>query len=733
MLVVILSSTLDILFVSLDGTAPFRPEPALLGGPVAKAAPLITADPELVRDCRDLLDGKPVVPHTLGQDATPYVRRLSLRQGPEPARDEIIVTYEPGPATAKAELARLRNQMAEAMEAQEDAVAYFDSHDRLTLCNRVYANLQPGPEGPVTPGMTFVEILRRNLRHGALDLPPEQHESWIAQRMALRTKPYLTMELGFQDNRVYRLIERKTLDDGRMILMVDISDLKRMEKRLHDVVRATNIGTWSQDLDTGVVTLDDRARAMLGYGDAGDASLALTPAQWRAMVHPDDTARVEHRMRACILRNINHFQVEYRAQHKDGHWVWLQCRGGISRHHPDGRPRVFSGIQLDITRQKAAEADLTLRAAAITAAADGIAITDASGIILDTNPAFARILGYSDGTRLAGHPWSQCFCSQTTRALERNALAALVTQTTWMGPALARRADGATVELELNLTRMPDGRVVWIARDVSARKALEREKLALRDAVNRAHRQEIINLVAAGLTHDLSNLTALISHLSDPDNRGFAADRPEVLGEIHMAARQMVSLLEPIRHLGRRPPDLAPADLGAVLTEAAGILQLGAPASVAVTVSLPDTPITTQLDSLQLMQVLLNLGLNARDALGPGVQRIALSLALADQLPAQATLETGQIPDAPFALFTIQDSGSGIPDDMRAKIWEPYFTTKTLTGTGLGLFVVADIVRTAGGAIALDTQAGGGTSFYIAWPLTKPRPGTDVDGQPQQA
>jgi signal transduction histidine kinase len=289
---------------------------------------------------------------------------------------------------------------------------------------------------------------------------------------------------------------------------------------------------------------------------------------------------------------------------------------------------------------------------------------------------------------------------------------------TWTGPTKALRADKTISEQELSLTKLPDGRIVCISRDVSARNALERDRLELSESVNRAHRQEIVNLLAAGLTHDLSNLVTLISHLSDPMLKGFAQDKPAVMEEIHSAARQMVSLLDPIRQLGRRQPVRQDTDLGALLSEAAGILHLGAPIDLVLRTDLPGDPIIAHVDPMELMQVLLNLGLNARDALGDGPQQIDLTLSLASALPPEATLETGVIPDAPFALFTIRDTGHGIPPDQRAQIWEPFFTTKKLRGTGLGLFVVADIVRSAGGAIALTTQSGKGTSFFIAWPLS---------------
>ena len=117
------------------------------------------------------------------------------------------------------------------------------------------------------------------------------------------------------------------------------------------------------------------------------------------------------------------------------------------------------------------------------------------------------------------------------------------------------------------------------------------------------------------------------------------------------------------------------------------------------------------------MQVLLNLGLNGRDALGDGEQEIALSLSLGDAIPQTADLEVWEIPDKPFALFSISDTGTGIKPEVRERLWEPYFTTKGNMGTGLGLPVIAEIVRETGGAIALETAPGVGSSFYVAWPL----------------
>jgi len=713
MLVITLSRDLVVRFVFPGSTAPFRPEAAAIGQPLRDAKALVRADPGLLAACKKILKGAAVLPVDLNPDQEEgYQRRIAPRLTPDGALDEIMVIYEPGLQAPRRELDRMRHKLIQAMQAQVDAIAYFDADDRLILCNDTYANMHPGPEGPVTIGMGFEEILRRNLRHGSIALPADQQELWIAKRLAERRLPYVSREIRQADGRWFRLIDRTTLGGGRVNLLLDITELKSLEDRLQSVITGSGFGTWRVDLDTDMVTLDDRAAMMLGW--SVDEISPMPNDDWRAMMHPDDLGRVKQQCAACSAETIPYFQVEYRMRHRDGRWIWMQSRGGICDRHRDGRPKALSGFRIDITHQKAMEADLQLRALAVTAASDGIFMTDAQGLVFDANPASATMLGHTDPAMLIGRPWSAFFERDTVSALS----AQLAQGGTWLGPALALRADGTTMEQELSLTQMSDGRSLWISRDVGARNALARDRMELRDSVNRAQRREIVNLLAAGLTHDLSNLTALISHLSDPAARGFAQTGTAVMDEIHSAARQMISLIEPIGQLGRREPKRALTDLAAVLSEAAGILQLGAPAGLKLRTHLPDAPLMALLDPMQLMQVLLNLGLNARDALADdGPQEIDLSLKLAHGLPPGAGVQTGIIPEGPFALFAIRDSGTGIPPEMRDQIWEPFFTTKKLRGTGLGLFVVADIVRAAGGAVALSSGPDTGTCFFIAWPL----------------
>jgi PAS domain S-box-containing protein len=361
--------------------------------------------------------------------------------------------------------------------------------------------------------------------------------------------------------------------------------------------------------------------------------------------------------------------------------------------------------------------ELRRRDAAITATGAGLCITDDKGVIIDVNPALTSMLGQDRPSDLIGASWWSLFADASVSALRDFGLDALHDAGTWHGPALMRCKKGRDLEVDLSLTEMQDNAVIWVCRDVTARNETQRQLLAAQANIQRAQRQEIVNLIAAGFTHDLTNLVALISHLSDPALRDHFAQNKDVLAEIHCAARQMVALLEPIKQLGRRQSPRMRLDLGALLAEAAGILRISAPRGLQIITKIADEPLHVDGDRMQLMQVLLNLGLNAREALDEGAQTITLSLKRATALPKSVKLETGVIPPAPFALFAITDTGPGMNAATRAKIWEPYFTTKTLSGSGLGLFVVANIVRGAGGGIALTTAPGKSTTFYIAWPL----------------
>ena len=713
----ILSRELALQFISgADATAPFRPLPGQIGLPIEAARSLIVADPTLPIACRAALKGEQPAPCTIGEDQDQgFLRHIELRPGTDTQPEEVIVSYLPGPSAPATELAGLRRRLSSVLEAVPDPIGCFNAQDRLILCNQAYAQLHATEDQMVILGMHFEEILRQELNNSAPRLSPQEQKAWLAARLEKRKQPVFETEMHMRDGRWFRVIDR-AMDKGvRVHALINITSLKSAEKRLKEIEIGAKVGIWTLDIQGQESHVNHEWGAMLGY-DAQDFT-DFGYEDWRRMVHPDDLATAESKFLDCIAGQAERFDSEYRMRHRAGHWVWILGRGGVFDRCPDGNVRQMAGITLDISHRKSLEGDLGLRAAAVMVAEDAIMVTDAVGRILDANPALCKMVGASEHTAdLVGQSWDILYDRQEVAELAAKAFPALRKTGLWQGASIARRLNGDMFDQELSLTEMADGKIVWVSRDVSAKNAFAHSQQRLKEDVERAQRQEIINLLTAGLTHDLSNLLSVISNITDPDAAA-AFDTPATLPKIHMITRQMIDLLEPLRDFKRSSGYVAQADLRDILSNAINLLHVGLSQHHEISIHTPAEAIHSVLEPLRLTQVLLNLGLNARDALGERAGAITFVLSAATTLPADAQLMAGTLPEGRFALFTISDTGPGIPSSDYDQIWKPYFTTKGAKGTGLGLPLVATIMRDIGGAIGIKSAQGLGTVFYVAWPI----------------
>lgn len=717
MLTLILSKDLKLRFISPDASVSFRPHPAHLDQPIEAAGGLMAVDPGLSLECRAVLRGKPATMREIkpfGGDG--YLRRIMLRAASDGQAEELVINYESSVSAQEMELKQVRKQFADALEAVESPLAYYDKYGCLVHYNQAYAQLHDSSDGEIIAGMRFEEIIRRDLRSGLIAVPAAQHEQWLRNRLAQWEHHMFTDEVRLGDGRWFRVTERAVADGARIHMLVDITDLKAAQVSVQQVISGAQAASWNLDLETGQGDVNDRWAEMLGLDKESVASIGFEG--WRKLVHPEDLAEAEAGFVQCLEGSAARFEVAYRLRHQLGHWVWVMGRGGVSSRHADGRPHRISGVLLDISRQKQLEAQLAMQAAAITATEEGVAITDEAGTILYANPAHATMFGHKEPAALIGQPWYALYSPKVAAELAAKAFPALRDQGHWRGRAEALRVDGKTFEQELSLTEIPGGKIVCVNRDVTARSAIERERIQIRDRIELAQRQEIVNLLAAGLTHDLTNLIAIISYFSDSYHEETKGRRAHALKNIHATAQQAFALLAPIQSLGTGTRAAEETDLTKLLDEAAGILTLGACHDVNIKVDRPDAPIVAEVDPLQVMQVLLNLGLNGRDALDNGEKEIVLSVSCSDTIPPTADIELGKLPDEPYALFRVRDTGTGIKPEVRSRLWEPHFTTKGNMGMGLGLPVIAEIVRQVGGTIALETEPNVGTTFYVAWPLT---------------
>lgn len=410
--------------------------------------------------------------------------------------------------------------------------------------------------------------------------------------------------------------------------------------------------------------------------------------------------------------------------------------GGRDREErlPDGRillvndrPTADGGavsIATDITSLKAAERLTAHRAAAIDAAQDAIALTDEGGRFVYMNPSHLALFGFSREAEVLGRPWSILYDSPEVAYLEEVAMPLLGATGMWRGEIVGRRRDGAPVPQEVSLTMLPGVGLICVTRDTSERLRTERERERLEAQIQAAQRREAIGQLAAGFAHDFNNLLTAIAGsvaLIEPDLPA-GTDAHAHLARIAAAHDRASDLVARMLDHGSPSGAVRRIDLRGPFDEALELLRAGHPARIGLEVERPHGPLGADADATAFVQVILNLAINARDAMPTGPGRLTLSLRgeIPDDRPrkgpgvvAIGTLRAGRR----HGVLTVADTGGGIPAAALGKIFEPYFSTKGPRGTGLGLSVVASIVQAAQGAIAVASTPGVGTRFRVYWPL----------------
>ena len=346
---------------------------------------------------------------------------------------------------------------------------------------------------------------------------------------------------------------------------------------------------------------------------------------------------------------------------------------------------------------------------------DALLLVDAaSGRIHDANPAAERLYGRArDALRQVGY--ADLLSPASGPGLPPAGSRAF--------PARHRRQDGLEFPVEISAGELrldTRGLRVLAVRDVSERELAESARRDLEQNLRQAQKMEAVGRLAGGIAHDFSNVLAVILGYSDLLVRDLPVGDPrirEYAEGIVEAAHRAVGVTRQLLTLSRkkllRPEILSlnkvVQDLGKLLSRAIG-------ERIELTTRLGEGLPPVVADADQLAQVLLNLAVNARDAMPDGGP-LEIVTTIVD-LPAPSP-ELG-LPAGRFVTLGVKDGGCGMTEDVRARIFEPFFTTKE-SGTGLGLATVYGIVRQAGGAIRVDSRPGAGSTFMVYLPAADER------------
>ena len=528
-------------------------------------------------------------------------------------------------------------------------------------------------------------------------------------------------------------VSARALEDGTIQGIVrDITErkraedaLRRSEERFRTVARATNDTVWDWDLLTGQVWWNEGMHLMFRYGRD---EVGHETEWWRVRLHADDRERVLTGMREALESGEQFWWDEYRFLRGDLTYAYIFDRGYIVRDE-SGRAIRMIGAMMDITeRQQAEEA---LRAS-----------EEQYRGLFDTNPLPLCVLDPEDLRFVAvnhaavqhyGYSPEQ-FSEMTLRDLsppdalpyldelhQRMRSAAATTRLGGIGTWTHLRWDGSRIEVELTANRLTfRGRpaILLLANDITERRRAEDALRQSEEQLRQWQKIEAVGRLAGGIAHDFNNLINVISGYGQMLQRRLNGDDSSRrnLDEILKASERATALTRQLLAFSRkqeRQPRLV--DLSRVVTGMADMLRrlIGEDVELNL-VSAPQVGLV-RADPGQIEQIVMNLAVNARDAMPNGGQlSIETGEVELDEAYARARLE---VQAGPHIALTVRDSGVGMDLATQAHLFEPFFTTKPPgKGTGLGLATVYGIVKQSGGHISVESELGTGSMFRIYLP-----------------
>lgn len=517
------------------------------------------------------------------------------------------------------------------------------------------------------------------------------------------------------------------------------------QARFELALDASGVGMWDWDLSSDLIAWDERTCAIFGVPPRA----AIRYERFLALIDEEDREPTKQLVsRAIDPKGDGRFATEYRITTADGVSRIISARGRALFVEHDGQRKAtrFVGTVLDITERKRLDAEreraiVALRDSeqryALAARATDSAIWDwdVPGNRLVWSDGIERVFGYSRAdveNTLSWwaervHPDDHARAVHTLLDLSRTVQPDHVADqhAAWHAAYRFRRADGgwSAVVDRGYAVRDDEGRVL---RMIGAMED-ETDRERLEERLRQAQKMEAVGQLAGGIAHDFNNLLTVIS-----GNLAFAQDdlptgHPvrrdlEEIGRATERARELVRQL--LAFSRKQTVTLQPLDVSEVVRGAESLLRRVIGEEIVLDVHLDTSLPPIRGNRGQFEQVLLNLAVNARDAMlteahgshGRG-GTLSIDSALVHVAPDDAARLSG-MSSGPAVRLRVKDSGHGMDDMTRARAFEPFFTTKAVgSGTGLGLATVVGIVQQFGGAITVDSEAGRGTVFNLYFPV----------------
>ena len=499
--------------------------------------------------------------------------------------------------------------------------------------------------------------------------------------------------------------------------------LAASEARLQAVVATAPVGIVLADATGAIYGGNAAAEAIFGHPVFQSRNVHDYD-MWVAF-HDDGRRVVSHEYplaRALAGENRPELEVEY--QRGDGRRAWMRIVGAAVRDEDRAIiGAVVAIVDIDAERRARATlerdaAELERLVAARTAERDSawnvsrdlIAVVDQTGVFRAVNPAWTTMLGYA-AQELIGHDYRE-FVAWKEELETKLAQVDVFRDTTPIENVFCAR-DGTHRTISWVIAGEGD-MLFATGRDVTQERARDAQLAAAREELNQLQKVETLGQLTGGVAHDFNNLlTPIVGSLDLIGRRDGLSPRDKRLidGALQSAERARVLVQRLLAFARRQRLDAGPVDLGQLLNGLRELIERSIGPRIAVQIAVPAGLAPAEVDANQLELAILNLALNARDAMPDG-GTLRLSARVA-RIGAPNTLAAGR-----YVVITVSDTGTGMDAETARRAIEPFFSTKGVgKGTGLGLSMVHGLAAQSGGRLTIDSAPGKGTAIVLWLPV----------------
>lgn len=516
--------------------------------------------------------------------------------------------------------------------------------------------------------------------------------------------------------------------EGIFVLSIDVTEkkwaehsLKESESRFRTLFEQSPIGIIMAAPNGFPIRSNKALRELVGYTEEEICSRSFL--EW---THPDEREASQRLIKSIAAGEYDRKIMEKRYLHKNGDMVWGRTAVTAVRNSA-GAVEYFIAMVEDITESKMAEQvlqDSENRYRSLFMHSPDAVFAALDGEVSLVNQACLSLFGAQKDEDIVGKPILDLVAPEfRALAAKRRDILDAEGRPLPLAEMQVLRMDGKPVDVEVLTSAFPMGDAMAthvILRDISARKNMEKEKEQLQEQLSQSQKLESVGRLAGGVAHDLNNLLSPIIGFGEILSDDLEPDDPkrEAVEEILGAGLRARNLVRQLLAFSRKQTlEFKPLDISQTLGAFKNLLRRTIPEDIEIKVVSSEKVLPVMADAGQMEQVIMNLAVNAADAM-PNGGVLTLETGMADLDADYAKLHS-EVQPGRYAALVISDTGQGMDQAARERAFEPFFSTKGKRGTGLGLATVYGIVKQHGGSIWLYSEEGQGATFKIYLPVAE--------------